>query len=74
MRTSGEKGYDKGNVFTRYDGQSDFPLIPQQQTSHVQQDHPHIGEVLNSFVLPVHRWVPLMLSYEVMPHGVILYG
>ena len=24
-----------------YDGQSGSPLIPRQQTSHVQQDHPH---------------------------------
>ena len=74
VRTSGEKGYSKGNVFILYDGQSDSPLIPQQQTSHVQQDHPFIGGVLNSFVLPVHRWVPLMLSFRVMPYGVILDG
>ena len=48
-----------------------FPNFLRQQTSHVQQVHPTIGD-LNSFVLPIRKLVPLLLCYEVMPQGVIL--
>ena len=42
-----------------------------QQTSHIQQVHPSSRD-LNSFVLPIHKWVPLLLVCEVMPQGEIL--
>ena len=64
-----EMGMPKATSCSRYDGQYVSPLIPRQQTSHVQQDHPHSGGVLNSFVLPARRWVPLLLAYRVMPSG-----
>lgn len=48
-----------------------FPNFLWQQTSHIQQALPTSGG-LNSFVLPIHKWVPLLLQYEVMPQGVIL--
>ena len=48
-----------------------FPNFLWQQTSHIQQASPTSGG-LNSFVLPLHKWVPLLLQYEVMPQGVIL--
>lgn len=59
-------GMQKTTFCFRYDGQYISPLIPQQQTSYVQQDHPHTGEVLNSFVLPARRWVPLLLQCRVI--------
>ena len=42
-----------------------------QQTSHIQQVHPSSGD-LDSFVLSIHKWVPLLLLYEVLPQGKIL--
>lgn len=48
-----------------------FPSFLRQQTSHIQQASPTSGD-LNSFVLPIHKWVQLLLQYEVMPQGVIL--
>ena len=48
-----------------------FPNLLWQQTSHIQQVHPTRGD-LNSFVLPIHKWVPLLLRYEVLPQGKIL--
>lgn len=48
-----------------------FPNFLRQQTSHIQQVHPTSGD-LNSFVLPIHKWVPLLLLNEVMPQGIIL--
>ena len=48
-----------------------FPKLLRQQTSHIQQVHPTSGD-LNSFVLPIHKWVPLLLHYEVVPQGKIL--
>lgn len=48
-----------------------FPNFLRQQTSHIQQASPTSGG-LNSFVLPIHKWVPLLLQYEVMPQGEIL--
>ena len=48
-----------------------FPSFLRQQTSHIQQASPTSGD-LNSFVLPIHKWVKLLLQYEVMPQGVIL--
>lgn len=47
------------------------PNFLRQQTSHIQQVHPTSGD-LNSFVLPIHKWVPLLLTSEVMPQGIIL--
>ena len=66
-------GMPKATSYSRsgYDGHTVFPLSLRQQTSHVQQDHPHLDGVLNSFVLPVRRWVPLLLQYGVLPPGVI---
>lgn len=43
-----------------------FPDFLRQQTSHIQQVHPSSGD-LNSFVLPIHKWVPLLLLNKVMP-------
>ena len=43
-----------------------LPNFLRQQTSHVQQVHPTHGD-LNSFVLPIHKWVPLLLLNKVMP-------
>ena len=60
-----EMGMPKATSCSRYDGQYISPLIPRQQTSHVQQDHPRSGGVLNSFVLPARRWVPPLLQYRV---------
>lgn len=48
-----------------------FPKLLWQLTSHIQQVHPTSGD-LNSFVLPIHKWVPLLLRYEVVPQGEIL--
>ena len=48
-----------------------FPNFLWQQTSHVQQVHPTRGD-LNSFVLPIHKWVPLLLICKVLPQGKIL--
>ena len=48
-----------------------FPKLLWQLTSHIQQVHPTSGD-LNSFVLPIHKWVPLLLGYEVVPQGEIL--
>ena len=48
-----------------------FPNFLRQQTSHIQQVHPTSGD-LNSFVLPIHKWVPLLLQYKVLPQGLIL--
>lgn len=48
-----------------------FPNFLWQQTSHIQQVSPTSGG-LNSFVLPLHKWVPLLLQYKVMPQGEIL--
>lgn len=45
-----------------------FPNFLRQLTSHIQQVHPTSGD-LNSFVLPIHKWVPLLLPNEVGPHG-----
>ena len=45
-----------------------FPNFLRQLTSHIQQVHPTSGD-LNSFVLPIHKWVPLLLLDEVMPQG-----
>ena len=45
-----------------------FPNFLRQLTSHIQQVHPTSGE-LNSFVLPIQKWVPLLLPNEVGPHG-----
>lgn len=48
-----------------------LPNLLRQQTSHIQQASPTSG-VLNSFVLPIHKWVPLLLFSEVKPQGEIL--
>ena len=48
-----------------------FPNFLWQQTSHIQQASPTSGD-LNSFVLPIHKWMPLLLHNEVMPQGQIL--
>lgn len=48
-----------------------FPNFLWQQTSHIQQASP-TSRGLNSFVLHLHKWVPLLLQYEVMPQGEIL--
>lgn len=45
-----------------------LPNFLRQQTSHIQQASPTSGS-LNSFVLPIHKWVPLLLPHEVMPQG-----
>lgn len=45
-----------------------FPKLLRQLTSHIQQVHPTSGD-LNSFVLPIHKWVPLLLPNEVVPQG-----
>lgn len=58
-------GMPKATSCPHYDGQYVYPLNLRQQTSHVQQDHPLFGGVLNSFVLPARRWVPLLLHYRV---------
>lgn len=61
-------GYASGHVF----GVAIvFPNFLRQQTSHIQQVHP-TGGGLDSFVLPIHKWVPLLLRYEVLPQGKIL--
>lgn len=58
-------GYASGHVF----GVAIvFPNFLRQQTSHIQQVHP-TGGGLNSFGLPIHKWVPLLLRYEVLPQG-----
>lgn len=62
-------GMPKATSCFRYDGQYISPIIPRQQTSHVQQDHPHFGGVLNSFVLPARRWVPLVLPSGELKRG-----
>ena len=48
-----------------------LPNFLRQQTSHIQQASPTSGS-LNSFVLPIHKWVPLLLLHEVIPQGEIL--
>lgn len=48
-----------------------LPKLLRQQTSHIQQVHPTSRD-LNSFVLPIHKWMPLLPLYEVMPQGRIL--
>ena len=48
-----------------------FPKLLRQKTSHIQQVHPTSRD-LNSFVLPIHKWVPLLLHYKVVPQGKIL--
>ena len=63
------------NLGTPVDTSFEWPLFSpnflRQQTSHIQQVHPTCGD-LNSFVLPIHKWGPLLLICKVMPQGVIL--